>query len=148
MVKQLNILCNRLKQTFLLVISFLFIFSCSQNNLYKPDAFEKKDTLNPPVTVAAKAPVVILLDTCPPPRTVTIPTKTGGSYVIKTENGPINIPLLPPETKPADLFVPMQNYNTEHGLALSSVISSCTDKSGNLWFGTWGGGHHALSIKN
>lgn len=33
----------------------------------------------------------------------------------------------------------MQNYNTEHGLALSSVVSSCIDKRGNLWFGTWGG---------
>jgi len=31
-------------------------------------------------------------------------------------------------------------FNTEHGLALSSIASSCVDKFGNLWFGTYGGG--------
>lgn len=32
------------------------------------------------------------------------------------------------------------NYSTEQGLALSGVASSCTDRMGNLWFGTYGGG--------
>ncbi len=34
----------------------------------------------------------------------------------------------------------MQHYSTEEGLALSSISCSCCDKSGNLWFGTSGGG--------
>ena len=32
------------------------------------------------------------------------------------------------------------NYGTEQGLALSSVRCGYVDKSGNLWFGTYGGG--------
>ncbi len=32
------------------------------------------------------------------------------------------------------------NYGTEQGLALSSVRCSASDKAGNLWFGTIGGG--------
>ena len=31
-------------------------------------------------------------------------------------------------------------YTTDDGLALDNVTSSLLDKSGNLWFGTWGGG--------
>ncbi|MBD0349889.1 MAG: hypothetical protein ICV65_01915, partial [Flavisolibacter sp.] len=32
------------------------------------------------------------------------------------------------------------NYTTEQGLPLNSVFCSATDKAGNLWFGTIGGG--------
>jgi len=32
------------------------------------------------------------------------------------------------------------NYNTEQGLALNSIACGYTDKNGNLWFGTLGGG--------
>ena len=32
------------------------------------------------------------------------------------------------------------NYNVDHGLALSSVACGYTDRRGNLWFGTLGGG--------
>ncbi|MEJ7738002.1 MAG: two-component regulator propeller domain-containing protein [Chitinophagaceae bacterium] len=32
------------------------------------------------------------------------------------------------------------NYSTEQGLPLNSVFCSATDKAGNLWFGTTGGG--------
>ena len=31
-------------------------------------------------------------------------------------------------------------YTTDHGLALDNITSSLLDASGNLWFGTWGGG--------
>ena len=137
MQKPLNIIHQTVIQQFFLLI---IISSCSQNNPHKPNASIKKDTLKPPVTVTAKAPIVHRLDTSPPPRTIPILTKPGSSYFLKTYSGPETIQLLPPETKPADFFVPMQNYNTEQGLALSSVRSSCIDKNGNLWFGTWGGG--------
>ena len=41
---------------------------------------------------------------------------------------------------PAGLFITMQNFNTEHGLALSSIRSAFKDEAGNLWFGTFGNG--------
>lgn len=41
---------------------------------------------------------------------------------------------------PAGFFITMQNFNTEHGLALSSILSGFKDKAGNLWFGTFGNG--------
>jgi ligand-binding sensor domain-containing protein len=31
-------------------------------------------------------------------------------------------------------------YTTDNGLALDNITSSLLDASGNLWFGTWGGG--------
>jgi len=34
----------------------------------------------------------------------------------------------------------MQDYNTEQGLALSSISCCYTDRSGAVWFGTYGGG--------
>ncbi|WP_171032758.1 two-component regulator propeller domain-containing protein [Fodinibius saliphilus] len=50
----------------------------------------------------------------------------------------------PSETK-VGFYATMQNYNTEHGLALSSLICSYKDKEGNIWFGTSGNG---LSVYN
>ena len=44
-----------------------------------------------------------------------------------------------------------KNYSTEDGLALSSVSCGFTDKAGNLWFGTEGGGvsrYDGTSFKN
>lgn len=32
------------------------------------------------------------------------------------------------------------SYTTDNGLGLDNITSSILDKSGNLWFGTWGGG--------
>jgi signal transduction histidine kinase/ligand-binding sensor domain-containing protein len=37
-------------------------------------------------------------------------------------------------------FSHLSNYTTDHGLALDNITSSLTDASGNIWFGTWGGG--------
>ncbi len=45
-----------------------------------------------------------------------------------------------PSVKPAGFFITMPNYNTDQGLALSSVRSAYRDRSGKLWFGTLGGG--------
>ena len=98
---------------------------------------EKKDTLKPPVTIAVKNPVIVNLDTCPPPLTITIPDRKKDSFVLNI-NGSKTV-ILPPEIKPADFSVLMQNYNTDQGLPLSAVHSSCMDKNGNLWFGTNGG---------
>ncbi|MBK8846489.1 MAG: hypothetical protein IPO27_08110 [Bacteroidetes bacterium] len=50
--------------------------------------------------------------------------------------------LAPPlkQPLPNGLFVTTQNFNTNNGLALSSINCSYCDKQGNVWFGTDGGG--------
>lgn len=37
-------------------------------------------------------------------------------------------------------FLHLFTYTTDNGLALDNITSSMLDESGNLWFGTWGGG--------
>src|SRR5438105_15137504 len=121
-------------------VTVLLIVSCTENARLQPDTSVKNDTIQPPVIYVDTFPVVTLLDTCPPPQVINVPQKPGGSYITKTENGPKTIKLLPPSNKPSDFFVPMQHYDVEDGLALSSVTSSCCDKNGNLWFCTNGAG--------
>ncbi|MCE9538348.1 MAG: SpoIIE family protein phosphatase, partial [Bacteroidetes bacterium] len=88
-----------------------------------------------------KAPVITLLENCPPARTIFIPKISGSFYTIKTKSGDKKIELLPPKTKPA--LPPVGNFtniNTDQGLALSTIACSFKDRNGNLWFGTMGGG--------
>ena len=130
----------QLHYLFSLVILFI-ICSCSERREQLPVSMAKKDTLKPPVVIPAKPPIVIHLDTLPPPHTIVIPTKPGGYHTVKTDAGvSINQPLSPPKTFTTDFFLYLQNYNTEQGLAYSVVISSYCDRKGNLWFGTQGGG--------
>jgi ligand-binding sensor domain-containing protein/signal transduction histidine kinase len=137
MQKPVIIEYQALMRQFFFANTLFLIFSCSQNNPQQATA-EKKDTLKPPVMIAVKNPIVVHLDTCPPPLTITIPAKAKDSFVLKTNNSKTVIHS--PEIKPADFSVMMQNYNTEQGLGNSTVRGSCLDKSGNLWFATYGGG--------
>jgi ligand-binding sensor domain-containing protein/signal transduction histidine kinase len=121
---------------FVAILSLLF--SCTQNHPKQSDSVEKKSPLKPPVTITGKAPIVTLLDTCPPPRTIIIPRKKEDSFVLKINNSKTLI--VPPEKKPADFMVLMNHYNIEHGLGTGAVESGCIDKKGNLWFATNGGG--------
>src|SRR5258705_9554981 len=109
---------NILYQTFVwrcfLLIAIPLIFSCSQNKPDQPNTSIKKNRQKPPVTITGKAPVVILLDTCPSPRIIAIPQKTADSYSIKTEDGSTTIQILPPEKKSAGFFVLMQNFTTRN----------------------------------
>lgn len=50
--------------------------------------------------------------------------------------------------KATDPLASFTNYNTEQGLALSSVACSFMDSQGNLWFGTYGGGASRFDGKN
>lgn len=43
-------------------------------------------------------------------------------------------------TKASTPIAHFTNYNTEQGLALSSISSSIVDQKGYIWFGTFGGG--------
>ncbi len=127
---------KHLIQFFLSLI--LFVSSCSQNNPGKPAVPENKNILKPPVTITIKSPIITRLDTCPSPLTITIPENKKDSFSLKINNSKRVVHF--PEIKPADFFVPMQNYNTSNGLPLNGLISSCIDRKGNLWFGTQGGG--------
>src|SRR5688572_27453602 len=123
-------------QFFIVIIGFLLI-SCSQNKSERRTIAERKEIIQPPVTIAVINPVIVNLDTCPSPLTITLPDRKKDSFVVNI-NGSKTV-ILPPEIKPADFSILMQNFNTDQGLPLSEVHSSCMDKYGNLWFGTNGG---------
>jgi ligand-binding sensor domain-containing protein/signal transduction histidine kinase len=126
-----------LMRHFFFITTVFLIFSCSQNKPWHRNIADKKDTFKPPVTIAVKNPVVVNLDSRPSPLTITLPDRKKDSFVVNI-NGSKTV-ILPPEIKPADFSILMQNFNTDQGLPLSEVHSSCMDKYGNLWFGTNGG---------
>ncbi len=86
------------------------------------NVFSSADTIKPPMVIKAGNPVFHPLSDYPPPQ------------IIDLTSNPA------PAKTPADFFITMQNFNTEHGLALSSILSGFKDKAGNLWFGTFGNG--------
>lgn len=86
------------------------------------NAFSQTETIEPPVLIKAGEPVVHSLADYPPPETIDLSKKPS------------------PVKQTADFFINMQNFNTDHGLALSSILSGFRDKAGNLWFGTFGNG--------
>ncbi|CAM3303367.1 sensor histidine kinase [Aequorivita lipolytica] len=105
-----------------LSLAVLFVVSCNSNRSEKGQStFEKNDTISPPVVVPAEKPIinvlseskaeVILLSQRPAP--------------VKTSSG---------------FYVEMENFNTQQGLAMSSILCGYKDSAGNLWFGTAGNG--------
>ncbi len=84
--------------------------------------FSVPDTIEPPMVIKAGMPVIHHLSDKPPPHIIDLTAKPE----------PVQIP--------AGFFITMQNFNTEHGLALSSIRSGFKEKAGNLWFGTFGNG--------
>lgn len=86
------------------------------------NVFAVTDTIKPPEIIKAGNPVIHHLSDYPPPQIIDLTAKPA----------PVEIP--------ADFFISMQNFNTEHGLALSSILCGFKDKAGNLWFGTSGNG--------
>ena len=137
----------------------LFIHGCTQNN--KPEAISTitRDSIPyPQVTVLAdlpdsNKPRQTALENVPQPFTFTVPGKSSNSHAEPRANGPVSTKLLPPVTHylidqitglptPPDaqgkgLFT---TYTTDEGIGLDEVYCSYKDKSGNLWFGTNGGG--------
>ena len=105
------------------IIMLIGFIACNSNhgqkNKFPNTAF---DTIHPPVEIKAGNPEIHVLSGCPRPKVVTISEKPAAVQ------------------NPADFFVKMQNFNTDQGLALSSILCGFMDKSGNLWFGTSGNG--------
>jgi len=112
----------------LVLVSSSMIFSCqSTSNKNISDAPVRFDSVSPPVIVEANDFVINHLDTLPPPTVVMLSQRPA------------------PVENRAGFHVTMQNFNTEDGLALSSILCSVKDQAGNLWFGTSGNG---VSIYN
>jgi len=149
---------------FVLILLFSFI-ACDKNHTNDKNKSEKNDTIlvNSKSKIANKSvpPVIVLLDNCPKPRIVVIPKVAGGCYTFTTEKGIKKIDLKPPVINRLPIVSRTVNgaeepdqaaacvgffttYNTEQGLALSSISygnkSAICDRLGNLWFGTQGGG--------
>jgi ligand-binding sensor domain-containing protein/signal transduction histidine kinase len=123
------------------IVTLFFNYSCTnkqESNSGQENKAIKNDTLLPPVSVIITNPTTILLDTCPSPEQISIPT-SAANKTIKLKNGAF-LKLEPLVTKPADFLSIMQNYTTDKGLALDAIACSIMDKTGNLWFGTFGGG--------
>lgn len=102
-------------------IMFTALVGC--NSSPEPEnIFYAPETIVPPIVINAGEPVIRYLTDNPPPQTIDLTAK------------PV------PEKIPANFFITMQNFNTEHGLAMSSIIYGFRDQAGNLWFGTSGNG--------
>ncbi|HEU4716225.1 MAG TPA: two-component regulator propeller domain-containing protein [Bacteroidia bacterium] len=97
------------------LLTAIIIYSCSDGS-GSPGKAEKEKTFSPPAIIPAGEP-----------------SEAPFAPPVQTAAGD-------PVVRPAGFFIPMQSYNTEEGLALSSVRSGCADHLGNLWFGTDGGG--------
>ncbi|MES2396628.1 MAG: two-component regulator propeller domain-containing protein [Bacteroidota bacterium] len=127
----------------LFLVLFFSYSSCKEKT--KSSSLKKEISFTSPAIITASNPVVTLLDTCAKPLVMIIPTKGSINYTIPTNNGPKTITLSAPVIYPlygaeAEGYNFMQNFNTEQKLVLSSVTYGYKDKTGNLWFGTSGGG--------
>lgn len=139
----------------LIIPILLLLYSCSYNR-NKDSAYESSskkqelysainDSLKPPritlLTNLADSNKPVTVDIIKKPVTVSIPVKTGGYHILRTDAGVEKVNLSPPIIKPAsEAILSFTNYSTEQGLSLSTIVCSYMDKSGNLWFGSRGGG--------
>ena len=138
-VQLINISPKALLRGLILVTIIFIVSSCSENNNESnKDILLKKDPVVKPVQIQASKGIKTFLDTCPLPSTVIVPSVPTNQKIRLADRKLLN--LAPPETEPADFFVIMKNYTTEQGLALDAINCGFQDKSGNLWFGTNGGG--------
>jgi ligand-binding sensor domain-containing protein/signal transduction histidine kinase len=140
-----------------------------RENKITPDPVMLHDTLHlqPVITALDNLPDSLqprraMLRDAVIPVTITIPASVQGAYTFKDRENNIR-KITPPEItrRPTLLYETgqpvmdqkgnfyylgeggishMTTYTTDHGLALDNITSSLLDVSGNIWFGTWGGG--------
>ncbi len=144
--------------------------SWQENQENKNPEIVQQDTTTPPkITILenladSSKPKCFLLGNTPKPQTITIPEIEGTSYILQTKSGPKKIELSPPKHAPLSVlknnkgevikdnngspfilgeaggYSNFTNYTTDNGLALDAIACGLRDKTGNLWFGTDGGG--------
>lgn len=114
----------RITGSLFMIIFVIMILPSCKPDVMKPavEVFHHSDSIEAPVVVEAGKPEIHNLDSQPGPKKVRLSSKQ------------------PPQARPFDFFVKMPNFNTEHGLALSSILCGFEDSAGNLWFGTSGNG--------
>jgi ligand-binding sensor domain-containing protein/signal transduction histidine kinase len=115
---------NRIISTILLTGAILVsLWSCQPNPREDSERTAiRRDSVLSPVLVKAGIPEKQYLENLSPPK--------------KTEMHKSR----PPVKKPADFFIHMKNFDTEDGLAMSSILCGFRDQSGIFWFGTSGNG--------
>lgn len=96
--------------------------SCDKDSYRHKAPTSTKDTFAAAIVVKAKKFTINNLDTLQAPQVVQLSQKTASENI------------------PAGFYANMQYFNTEQGLALSSLKCAYKDKAGNLWFGTSGNG--------
>jgi len=124
--------------------SILLIFSCAKREKTNIGLLKINPDLIPPV--------IVLLDTVPPPKTinlknvpatrvVTVPKAAVDSYNFINEDGQEKIKLYPPLNLKGSLPVAhFTNFDVVDGLPQGFVSCGWLDKRGRIWFGTLGGG--------
>jgi len=117
---------KKIQLKYLLIwLSILFISLAGCNRAPDPLSQRKfidQDSSYPPVVIKKGNPTIEILSDYPSPEIIDLSLKN------------------PPVKRQADFRISMQNFNTDDGLALSSILCSFKDKAGNLWFGTSGNG--------
>ena len=135
----------------ILFLSLIILFSCNtkqDNQVSETAAIVQQDTLAPlQETVLADLPdslqpKIIYLDKMPAPKVAQAgKAETKPLAVLQNEKGE---PILDPSGNPFIMGEGGKSnfttFTTDNGLALDAIYCSVMDASGNLWFGTLGGG--------
>ena len=112
-----------LKSVFYTCILLQVMVSCNKNNSSENlNKASKQETFEAPIVVPAKKFIVNNLGKFPAPEITLLSQKPAPTKI------------------EAGFYANMQNFNTEDGLALGTLLSGYKDKKGNLWFGTSGNG--------
>ena len=113
-----------MKIKLLTIVSGLSVFACTQNKEVKTISNNPKELIGLINKDSVASPVITFIGKTNAPKTI-----AAGK------------PEVNPNPNSDGLGAPnFTYYNTEQGLALNSVDCGYRDKTGNLWFGTDGGG--------
>lgn len=123
----------------------IYFSSCSSGSEKKSEQQTVNlQTINA-IQKSSSLPDVKYLKDVTDPQTIMVPKNKTSLSIIKFLDGDKKTLLMPPS-----VFTPkggisgglshFNSFSTEQGLALSSIACSYLDRSGYLWFGTYGGG--------
>ncbi|MGB3946886.1 MAG: two-component regulator propeller domain-containing protein [Bacteroidia bacterium] len=127
----------------LATIIFTFFSFCTPQ---KTKNTEQEFNVKEPVRITEKkTPKTIYLDSCKAPLTFKIPLKGEKSYPINNKSIGTKITVNPPlefllNTSNASDIAFHKNYNQDQNITYTIISCGYTDKYGNTWFGTSGGG--------
>jgi ligand-binding sensor domain-containing protein/serine phosphatase RsbU (regulator of sigma subunit) len=140
------------KLTFFLLSVFLFCLCLCTNKKGRGDDQRNRTGLTDPTgnvmdADSIKPPIVIKLSDVKKPKVTAVPSQNAAVRSEKNSVGlgstislgPPKI-TLSPQGGLAGGLAHFTNFTTENGLALDGILCSVLDESGNLWFGTSGGG--------